>query len=184
MEEPGTMRRRPATGFAGVKGVDVLALRSMTNAGRWRITPDRLSGLGYSAGSNLLLWHASTDDNRSDSDALRRCLARLGDLALLCLWPNDNPVAAYSIRPNPPSTFLCVTAEDSAALPAFSEGIGTAIRAAGGQVEVKILRKGDHLAFNFRENGPEVDWTPAFLDWLERQGLHGTEMSVPMGGTT
>jgi hypothetical protein len=50
--------------------------------------------------------------------------------------------------------------------PAFSEGIGAAIRAAGGQAEVTIFPKGDHLAFNFREDGPAVDWTGSFLSWL------------------
>jgi acetyl esterase/lipase/lysophospholipase L1-like esterase len=139
---------------------------TVANADRWRIHPDRLVGLGYSAGSNLLLTHASTDDNRSDNDALRRGPTRLGYQALMCLWPHDKPVSAYAIRPNPPRTFLCTTAEDSVAPPAFSEGIGAAIRAAGGQAEVTIFPKGDHLAFNFREDGPAVDWTESFLSWL------------------
>jgi acetyl esterase/lipase len=143
----------------------------VAHADRWNINPDRLVGLGYSAGSNLLLTHACTEDNLSDRNALCRGAARLGYLALLCLWPHDKPVSAYSIRPNPPGVFLCTTKEDSVAPAAFSDGIAAALRRAGGNADVTIFPKGDHLAFNFREDGPEVDWTPAFLAWLGRQHL-------------
>jgi len=141
------------------------------HAERWRINPARMVGLGYSAGSNLLLRHACTDDNRSEDDPLRRGTTMLGYLALLCLWPHDRPVESYAVKPRPPSAFLCTTAEDTTAPPAFSQGIAAALRKAGGQADVTIFPKGDHLAFNFRESGPEVDWTPAFLAWLRGMNL-------------
>lgn len=143
----------------------------IAHAGAWRIEPDRLVGLGYSAGSNLLLVHASTPDDLLNSDGLHQGEARLGHMALLCLWPHDKPVSAYSIRPDAPHAFLCTTEEDSVAPVAFSQGIAAALRQAGRDAEVTIFPKGDHLAFNFREDGPEVDWTPAFLDWLGRRNL-------------
>jgi acetyl esterase/lipase/lysophospholipase L1-like esterase len=143
----------------------------IAHADRWHIDPDRLVGLGYSAGSNLLLVHASSYDVLLNSDALHQGEARLGHMALLCLWPHDKTVSAYSIRPDAPCAFLCTTEEDPVAPPAFSQGIADALRRAGRDAEVTIFPKGDHLAFNFRENGPEVDWTPAFLAWLGRQGL-------------
>jgi acetyl esterase/lipase len=143
----------------------------IAHAGAWRIEPDRLVGLGYSAGSNLLLLHASSDDVLLNSDGLHQGEARLGHMALLCLWPHDKPVSAYSIRPDAPHAFLCTTEEDSVAPVAFSQGIAAALRQAGRDAEVTIFPKGDHLAFNFREDGPEVDWTPAFLDWLGRRNL-------------
>jgi len=149
----------------------------VANAERWRITPDRLVGLGYSAGANLLLRHACTDDDRSDADVLRQGATRLGYLALMCLWPHDQPVEAYAFHANPPHVFLCTTCEDTVAPPAFSEGIAAALRSEGGQADVMIFPKGDHLAFNFREDGPEVDWTPTFLVWLHRMKLLG-ERSV------
>jgi len=143
----------------------------IARAGAWRIHPDRLVGLGYSAGSNLLLVHASSADDLLNSDALHQGEARLGHMALMCLWPHDKPVSAYAIRPDAPHAFLCTTEEDPVAPVAFSQGIADALRQAGRDAEVAIFPKGDHLAFNFRETGPEVDWTPAFLAWLGRKGL-------------
>ena len=140
------------------------------HAAQWHIRPERMVGLGYSAGANLLLMHACSEDAMVNKDALHRGTARLNHLALLCLWPHDKPVSAYSIRPNPPSAFLCTTEEDTTAPVAFSQGIADAIREARGDADVTIFPKGDHLAFNFREDGPEVDWTPAFLAWLRRRG--------------
>jgi acetyl esterase/lipase/lysophospholipase L1-like esterase len=163
----------PATNVPGDALEDLRrAIRMViSRAGGWRIQPDRLVGLGYSAGANLLLMHASTDDVLLSSDALHQGEARLGYMALLCLWPHDKTVSAYAIRPDAPRAFLCTTEEDPVAPVAFSQGIAAALRQAGRDADVTIFPKGDHLAFNFREDGPEVDWTPAFLSWLGRQGL-------------
>ena len=141
------------------------------NATAWQISPERLVGLGFSAGSNLLLNHASTRDDLLDTDALHRGAATLGYMALLCLWPHGKPVSAYAIRPNAPRTLLCVSEEDTTAPVAFSHGIAAAIRVAGQDAEVKVYATGDHLAFNFGEDGPVTDWTPAFLAWLKRNAL-------------
>jgi len=57
--------------------------------------------------------------------------------------------------------FLAVSAPFVVAPAAFSQGIADALRLAGRDAEVAIFPKGDHLAFNFWENGLEADWTPA-----------------------
>jgi len=126
------------------------------HAAAWRIRPDRLIGLGFSAGANLLLRHVCTPDGSG-----------LAGLALLCLWPHGQPVEAYRLRPPPPRTLLCVSEADPVAPVAFSRGIDAALRAAGGDSTLATFAQGGHLAFNFRPDGtPEVDWTPAFLAWL------------------
>jgi acetyl esterase/lipase len=141
------------------------------NSEEWNLDPDRVVGLGFSAGANLLLHYACDDDVSPNEDELRRGEARLGYLAFLCLWPYNKSADAYNIRPDAPSVFLCATEEDETAPVAFSQAIGDAMKRAGGDVELRVYAKGNHLAFNFREEGPEIDWTPVFLAWLKGKGL-------------
>ena len=126
----------------------------------WRLDPDRLIGLGFSAGANLLLRHACAPAGSG-----------FAGLALLCLWPHGQPFEAYRLRPRPASTLLCVSEVDPVAPVAFSRGIDAALRAAGGDSTLVAFPRGGHLAFNFRPDGtPEVDWFPTFLAWLAGSG--------------
>lgn len=132
------------------------------NAGEWRIDQDRVVGLGFSAGANLLLQY-SCSGNRGP--------ARLKYMALLCLWPFNKPAEAYPVGPGAPSAFLCATEEDETAPAGFSRAIAVKLQEAGQDAVIKVFPKGNHLAFNFAETGPEVDWTPDFMAWLREKGL-------------
>jgi len=39
--------------------------------------------------------------------------------------------------------------------------------------KAKLIKypQGTHMAFNFEINGPRVDWTKDFFDWLKVRGL-------------
>lgn len=139
--------RVPADALDDLQAAIALAQR------QWRIR--RLIGLGFSAGSNLLLRHACTGAHG------------LHGLVLLCLWPHDRPVEAYAVQRDPPRTLLCVSEQDPVAPVAFARGIDAALRRAGGDSTLIVDPRGGHLAYNFRADGtPEVDWTPALLSWL------------------
>lgn len=141
------------------------------NADKWNIDPDRLVGLGFSAGANLLLHYACTEDLSLNKDELHQGATKLGYMALLCLWPYNKPVDAYAIRPDAPSAFLCASEEDKTAPATFSQAISDNIRRVGRDVELKIYPKGNHLAFQVTEAGPEIDWISDFLTWLANKGL-------------
>lgn len=143
----------------------------IANAKKWQIAPDRVVGLGFSAGANLLLRYACTEDAAPDKDELHRGTLSLAHMALVCLWPHNRPADAYSIRSNAPNAFLCASEEDETAPADFSQAIGEKLRKAGGDVRIKVYPKGHHLAFNFKESGPDIDWIPEFLAWLNDRGL-------------
>lgn len=83
----------------------------------------------------------------------------------------NKPADAYSIRPDAPRTFLFATEEDETAPASFSQAIALKLKKLGQDATIKVYQKGNHLAFNFKESGPEVDWTPDFLAWLKDKGL-------------
>jgi acetyl esterase/lipase len=142
-----------------------------THADDWRINPDRLVGLGYSAGSNLLLNHAcdvATEGGRGPSCATP---ATVPYMALLCLWPHNRGCDTYDVTADVSTVLLCATDEDDAAPSSFSQAIGESMKRVGVSVTTKVYPRGNHHAFNFEEDGPEVDWTPAFLNWLGENGL-------------
>lgn len=138
------------------------AIRILTDrAAEFRIDPAKLVGVGFSAGANLLLVHASEPDAAPDAANLRRMI-------LLCLWPHGRAAASYPISLDAPAALLCATHEDTVAPVAFSQEIATAMQRAGRSAEVIAYPHGGHLAFNFREDGPEVDWTADALAWMAR----------------
>jgi len=136
------------------------ALREIGNhATRWGIRADRIIGLGFSAGANLLLRHIASPDPAGFSGTV-----------LLCLWPHGRSASDYPLAPHAPRTLLCVSAEDPVAPVNFSRSIAESLRLAGCDSTLTVYPTGGHLAFNFRPDGtPEIDWTPAFLAWLAHQ---------------
>ena len=127
----------------------------------WNINKQKIIGLGYSAGSNLLLNHVCTPI--SENTTVNLC-----GVALMCMWPNEKMDSDYTPLPDVPRAFVCTTAEDRTAPESFSRAISARMEKAGIEVTTHIYPKGDHIAFNFREDGPEVDWTPPFMKWLEK----------------
>ena len=119
----------------------------IANAKSWRIAPDRLVGLGFSAGANLLLRYACNEDAAPDQNESPRGKLSLGHMALLCLWPHNRTADAYSIRSDAPNAFLCAMEDDETAPADFSQAIGEKLRKAGRDVRVKIYSKGNHLAW-------------------------------------
>ncbi len=131
----------------------------------WNIDPDRLVGLGYSAGANLLLRSVSSDKKpQADNEVLRY-------LALICLWPHGKPAEEYPVSSDPLDVFLCASEEDRTAPVSFSKQMADIMIKAGHSAELKLFDTGGHLSFNLEEDGPENDWIPAFCSWLESKGL-------------
>jgi acetyl esterase/lipase len=142
-----------------------------TFAEKWNIDVNKIIGLGYSAGSNLLLNY--TCDSKKKEEQPSVCLndPKISYLALMCLWPNQRSSTDYSIEPVVENVFLCTTEEDKVGPASFSHSIGEKMTEKGVNVTTHFFPKGGHQALNFKENGPEVDWTPPFFQWLKDKGL-------------
>lgn len=130
------------------------------NARRWEVDPEKIVAIGYSAGANLLLQYICSN-NRSGWVSLKY-------IAMLCLWNFNKTPDEYTPLQVPSNTWFCSTFDDTIAPISFSEAIATKLDQAGSAVTSKKYESGGHLAFNFKENGPAIDWTKESLDWLSK----------------
>lgn len=130
------------------------------NADAWNLDSDKIVGLGFSAGSNLLLQYACTPGGEE-----------IKYLNFLCLWPFFREADTYSIEKKGLDIILFTTEEDKIAPSSFTVDMAEIFKASGNQAQLITYPKGDHLAFNFAHNGSTADWTNDFFKWLEARGL-------------
>jgi acetyl esterase/lipase/lysophospholipase L1-like esterase len=139
-----------------------------SRSAEWRIAPDRIAMVGFSAGANLILNLATSPDEADPAspDPLARWSSRPNFIGLAATWPNNQKVAALAIDEKVPPAFILHTKDDSTAPFHFSEELAEAWRRAGVPVAFQPYEKGGHMAFNF-PIPPATDWTAAFVEWLQ-----------------
>jgi acetyl esterase/lipase len=130
------------------------------NAEVWNLDPDKIVGMGFSAGSNLLLQYACAPEGEP-----------IQYLNFLCLWPYFREAETYSIQKQDLDVVLFTTGDDQIAAPSFSVEMTQRFMESGAKAQLVTYPKGSHMAFNFYGHGPTVDWTKDFLAWLETRGL-------------
>ncbi len=135
------------------------------------IDPGRIGVQGYSAGGNIglnLLGCFDTGDARA-ADPVQRFSSRPDFMALMCPWPNGQPIAKYPVNKNPPPVFIASAEDDKTAPTAFALEIAEALRKQGGEVQMFLVPSGGHSAFHYGEgDGPGTKWPEAFKTMLER----------------
>ncbi len=175
------------------------AIRTVrANAERWRLKPDRVGVLGFSAGGHL----ASTTGTHFDAgekdaaDPIDRVSCR-PDFMVLC-YPVISFTAPYTHRGSranligkgfdpelarrlsnelqvteqTPPTFLMHAGEDKAVPPANSVAFYQALRQKGVAAELHLYAHGGH-GFGLGKPGePHAEWPKACERWLARQGLN------------
>jgi acetyl esterase/lipase len=132
----------------------------------WKIDPQKIGVLGYSAGSNLSLNLASHFDKDSRPDFV----------VLLCCWPNSGPngrqtIADFPLSKDSPPAFIAHARDDRTAPPAFGMSIKAKYDELNVPAELFMCDTGGHGAFHIDEPNTNVEWKQHFLDWMTKQGL-------------
>jgi len=139
-------------------------------ASHWRIDPERIGMIGFSAGGELTarVAVAADDGDPTAADPVERESARLAFQALM--YPAHPEVIQPSA--DAPPAFLCWGFED---FPMISDGMGSVysrFRDAKVPVEMHVYSNAGH-GFGIRPNdtSPAGKWIDRFYEWLESRGL-------------
>lgn len=130
------------------------------NAAEWNLDSDKIVGLGFSAGANLLLQYACSPEGE-----------KIKYLNFLCLWPFFKKADDYTIQRKNLEIILFTAEEDKVAPAAFSMDMAQNFEKAGNKTTLIKYKEGSHMAFNFAQDGPQIDWTKDFIKWLEEKKL-------------
>jgi len=176
------------------------AVRLVRSLGKtYKLSPDRIGFMGFSAGGHLAAMEATTsDEGRSDSsDPIERLSDRPDFLVLGYAWlnamqPNQQGLITYcSVLKMPPSecgdweqkytpvlhvtsktptTFLYSTSDDELVPVQASVDFYSALRKAGVEAEMHLFRHGAHGS-GLGKGDAALDMWPALLElWMRGQG--------------
>jgi acetyl esterase/lipase len=150
---PGDMAARIAPMIADANAAFTLV---RANATKWRVDPERIGMIGFSAGAALTM--ATALNNRDAKPQPKP--AFLGNIY--------GPLAAVDVPPNAPPLFAAVAADD----PLFPVGFGLieSWRKANRGVEFHYYEKGGHGFGMYPKETTSTGWFDAFVKWL---GMHG-----------
>jgi acetyl esterase/lipase len=140
-----------------------------SHAAEWKLDPDRIGYIGFSAGSNMgrLVAAASGPGDKNASDPIDRVSSRPDYLALV--YGAGRATAGESLKAFP-ATFLVSAAGDQ------GPSIGNAqlfmdLTKAGAVAEIHVYQKGRH-GFGSGFGSPEFSgWMPALQHFLEQGGF-------------
>jgi endo-1,4-beta-xylanase len=153
-------------------GADALrAVRLLrSRAAEWRLKPDRIGILGFSAGGEVALLAAAQHDGgkRGATDAIERVSSRPDFFAPIYPGGLQRTDLTWSKDATPPA-FLACTFDDR--MPEQLATLFTTLRKAGVNAELHIYNTGGH-GFGVRERPLAVSsWPARFVDWLGDRGF-------------
>ncbi len=139
------------------------------NAADWKIDPQRIGIMGFSAGGvmSLKLLIDSDSGNSSDSDPVEKVSSRPDFIALVYTglpggkWPK--------VDASTPPVFLAHAADDPKAPAIVAAKIFQHLSEGGASAELHIFSKGDHGFGVLPKSGSVRSWTASFADWLRDQ---------------
>jgi acetyl esterase/lipase len=177
----------------------VRLVRSLSKT--YKVSPDRIGIMGFSAGGHLVAMEATTSDegNTDSADPVERISDRPNFLILGYAWlnamqPNSQGLITYCsvlhtmpasdcrdwqekytpllhVSSNTPSTFLYSTSDDALVPVQGSVDYYAALLKAGVPAEMHLFRHGAHGS-GLGRGDPALDTWPALLElWLRGQGL-------------
>ncbi len=126
------------------------------NAAKYKVNPNRIGLMGFSAGGILTMGVALKHDAESRPDFI----APIYGIALNNLVVPDDAA---------PMFFAC--AADDGIVAAHADKLYTAWKSAGKSIEFHVYSKGGH-GFGMRKQGLPIDnWIEQFREWMEVQGF-------------
>ena len=148
--DPAEMRARLAPQIADARAAFALIRR---RAGEWRVDPDRIGMVGFSAGAMLTMATALAGEE-----------ARPAFIANIY-----GPLAPVEVPADAPPLFVALAADD----PLFGNsgfGLVESWRAAGRPVELHLYEQGGHGFGMYPKETTSTGWFEAFVRWI---GMHG-----------
>jgi acetyl esterase/lipase len=148
-----------------------------SNAGEWKIDPDRIGILGFSAGGHLSAWASTNFDKRAYEplDDIDKVSCRPNFAVLIYpggVVPRGKEDLSEEIRVNkdcPPMFFA--HAGDDRVTPENSLRLYLALKRAGVRAELHVYASGGH-GFGLRPSDkPCSTWPKSCEAWLRSQGL-------------
>jgi acetyl esterase/lipase len=146
---PGDRTARIALQIADANAAFALV---RANATKWRVDPDRIGMIGFSAGAMLTM--ATALNNRDAKPAF------IGNIY--------GPLSAVDVPPDAPPLFAAIAADD----PLFPVGFGLIEnwRKANRPVEFHYYEQGGHGFGMYPKETTSTGWFDAFVKWI---GMHG-----------
>lgn len=152
------------------------AMRTVrARAGEWKIDPDRIGVMGWSAGGEVaaLVAYPPVDGDAKSRDPVERVSARPSFEILVYPGPLGIP---DRIPQDAPPLFLAGAADDENVANVMFDLVRK-YNEAGASIETHIYTQGKH-AFNMGQRSPYVSirhWPDRMTDWLQDRGyLHTT----------
>lgn len=149
----------------GARAVRLIRSRSK----EWKIDPEQIGMIGFSAGSNMILNLACKNDRGDPNaeDPLERLSGHPDFMVLAALWHNHQKITDWAIHRNLPPALILSTRNDRIAPTQKAEEIAEAFRAVQVPVQLEIYDRGGHMAFNF-PSPTAADWPQRFRKWIKQ----------------
>ncbi len=141
-----------------------------SRAKEWKIDPERIGMVGFSAGANMILNLACNNDKGDPNaeDPLERLSGRPNFMVLAALWGHEQKkIGDWAIHSELPPALILTARDDHVAPVKEVEAIARALRAAEVPVQLEIYDRGGHMAFNF-PSPPAADWPQRFRKWIKQ----------------
>ena len=155
-----------------------------SRASEWRIDPQKIGMVGFSAGGHLVGATSTRFEQRTYAplDAVDEVSCR-PDFGVMCYSgyfkfndAGDLSPTVRALATAPPLLFIHA-ADDPISSVEHSLTFFTALKRAGARTELHAYAEGGH-GFGVRDIGkPCVSWTDRCLDWLQSEGLIGSNAS-------
>jgi acetyl esterase/lipase len=152
-------------------------------AGDWRVAPDRIGIMGFSAGAELaaMLTAAPLPGRPDADDAIDRQLSRPSFQVLVYGSAPLRAAPAGGDASAPPPTFMFCTAEDAGHLNGMLD-LYTSLRRARVPVEAHFFARGDH-GVGMAQGDPVLGtWPDLMFNWLRSGGFLTDQPRVAVKG--
>ncbi len=150
-----------------------------SRAAEWKLDPNRIGALGFSAGAELvapaaLFFDGFQNDNKDEADPLRDVSARPDFVGLVYPGPTPFTKAPETKIPEnvPPSYLVCAGADDRVHAIWAADYFNPMLKAGVPNLEMHIYARGGHGGSIGARNGiPFGTWPETYINWIRDLGF-------------